>query len=133
MNKRPYYWIKLHTNYINNIKFLQLPDNTKWHYIALYLMACECDAGGYLIQENVALSLSELSLLLYLNDNDLHNSVKLLIDANLLLYDDDAIVIRKFIEEQGKETFGDKIDKQREQWRLRQEKYQDKKKITNPF
>lgn len=124
MNKRAYYWIKLHTAYLSNIKFLQQTATTKYHYIALYLVACEGDSGGVLVQNDELLSIDEMAMLLRENRNKLQKSIDNLVSIGLMKIEEDgAYSITRFMEDQGKESFGNEIDKKRAQWRERQARH----------
>jgi hypothetical protein len=125
-NKRAYYWIKLNTAYLSNSKFLHLDAKAKSYYFLLYLLACECDSGGLLIQDNEILSIDDLALLLHSDINDLAEAIAGLLQSGLVT-NDNGFVITRFIDEQGPKSFGEKESRQREEWRERQTKSRDKK------
>ena len=133
MDKRSYYWIKLDTAYLSNSKFLMLPINTRYHYIALYLLACEGDSGGVLVQNEEVMSVKEMALLLHEEENILLESITKLVQAGLIVIEDDgAYTINRFMEDQGKVSFGAEEDKKKKQWRERQAKHRNKvRNLTN--
>jgi len=119
--KRSYYWIKLNTAYLSDIKFLKLSDSAKYHYVALYLLSCECDSGGLLIQDGEILSISDLSVLLHADYKTLESSISELLTSGLLKFDD-GFIITRYIDEQGPQSFGDAENKKRNGWVDRQAK-----------
>jgi len=126
-NKRAYYWIKLHTAYLSNYKFISQSSKTKYHYIALYLMACEGDSGGVLVQNEEVLSIEQMAFLLREEKDDLQESVDKLVEAGLMnIEDDGAYTISRFMDEQGKPSFGAEEDKKRKDWRDRQARHRNK-------
>lgn len=119
-SKRAYYNMKLSTNYLSNVKFIRLPDATKWHYVGLYLLSIECDSGGLLIQNDEILNVEDLSLLLHVDFDDLSKSIELLIQSGFLL-NDDGFIISVFLDEQGNMGFGFEAENKRAEWRKRQQ------------
>ena len=124
MNKRSYYYIKLNTAYLSDTKFLKQSDTTKFHYIALYLLACEGDAGGVLVQNEEILSVEDMAFLLHEKEDAIQESLNKLVKAGLVTFEDSgAYTITRFMEEQGKVSFGAEEDKKKAQWRERQAKH----------
>ena len=133
-SKRSYYFIKLHTKYLSNVKFIRLTNDTKLIFIGLYLLAQECDMGGLLIQDGEILSLDDLSLLLHCND-DITKNVDELISSGFIVEEKGGygINLDRFIDEQGITAFGERAEQERNKWVERQRKYRaNKKDSTNP-
>jgi hypothetical protein len=127
MDKRSYYWIKLHTAYLSNSKFLMLSTSAKYHYIVLYLLSCEGDSGGVLVQNEEVLSVNEMAFLLHEDENNLKKSIEELVKVGLILDDGNGVyTISRFLEDQGKVSFGAEEDKKKQQWRIRQARHRNK-------
>ena len=127
MDKRSYYWIKLHTAYLSNSKFLMLPISAKFHYIALYLLACEGDSGGVLVQNGEVLSVKEMAFLLHEDENNVKKSIEELVEVGLVQDAGDGVyIISRFLEDQGKASFGAEEDKKKREWRDRQARHRNK-------
>ncbi len=121
------YWIKTYTGLLDNPKFMQLPDNTKWHYMALYLMAKNADSGGWLITEGNILTMEDLSYHLHVDLDSLQNSIDLLQNIKFMHYENnDILAITDFEEQQGNDTNSDYAERQREQTKKRVAKHRAK-------
>lgn len=133
MDKRSYYWIKLHTAYLSNSKFLMLSTSAKYHYIVLYLLSCEGDSGGVLVQNEEVLSVKEMAFLLHEDENNLKKSIEELVKVGLILDDGNGVyTISRFLEDQGKVSFGAEEDKKKQDWRQRQAKHRNKARNLTP-
>ena len=122
---RPYPWIKIERNYLTDSKFMRLPDATKWHYLGLYLLAGESDAGGSLYKNGENLGLDDICFSLRCDVEDLQKSLDLLFKAGLVSFDDGISVVR-FMDEQGPDGSTDKQIADREKWKARQQRKRNK-------
>jgi hypothetical protein len=129
-NKRSYYWIKLNTAYLSDAKFMKLDAKDKGYYFLFYLLACEGDAGGWLIQKGESLTIDELAFILHSDSNEIAEAINNLTVAGFMSNGNDVFSISQFIDEQGPDSFQEKQSQKREEWRLRQEKSREKKKLN---
>jgi DNA-binding transcriptional regulator YhcF (GntR family) len=114
------YWIKLYTGVLDNPKFMQLPDNTKWHYIGLYLMAKNSDAGGWLVCDKQILTVDDIAYQLHTAKATVNSSIEKLKKLKMVHLEEDSIItITEFEEQQITDRDSDFAKRVREQTRVR--------------
>ena len=104
IEKRGYYWMRLYTRLIGNAKFMKLPKAVRFDYLALYMLARDCDAYGFLGVNKEPLTIEDLSFLLYDDEDELSKSIALLLVKEFLVIENGFYVINRFKEEQDEET-----------------------------
>jgi len=110
-------WVKLYTELLDDTKIGKLPDIAKLRFIQLLLLAGECDADGYLLNGDAALTVDEIAWRLRVDAKILSEDIGLLQNAGMVACEEGAFVIRNFIKRQGRSQ-----EEKREQWRDRQRK-----------
>lgn len=110
-------WIKLYTELLDDTKIGKLPDIAKLRFVQLLLLAGECDADGYLLNGDAALTVEEIAWRLRVDAKILAEDIGLLQNAGMVACEEGAFVIRNFIKRQGRSQ-----EEKREQWRDRQRK-----------
>jgi hypothetical protein len=124
------FWIRLSVGYLEDIDFQQLPNETKWHYIAMYLLAKKSDAGGLLAANNKPLDAKGIAWLLNDNVESISKSIKLLSNINFLSIDKSYLDITNYDDEQSITIKGKESEDRKEKDRIRQEKHRNKIKKT---
>lgn len=120
------FWIRFNISYLDDVDFMELPSQTKWHYIAMYLLAKKADAGGLVASNDKRLSAYGIARLLGEEEKSILESISLLLKNNFLSIDDSSLEIKNYDEEQDSKLLGEKANKTREQNKLRQEKHREK-------
>ena len=121
-------WLKLHKAYLRDAEFSPLPDNIKWHYFAMYLLAGEARAEGLIAQNNKPLDIKKIAWLLNITEVEMKNSITLLIDAELVHFEDNAYFISRFLDEQGPSFVTNEM---RDYWTKIQKKHRGETKKKN--
>jgi hypothetical protein len=119
-------YLKLNRSYLTDGKFFKLPDNCKWHYWGCYLLAGEAKAEGIIAQNDVPLTVEEMADVLRCEEEDLQNSIDLLLNKKLMGFENGYYFIVRFLEEQGPGTKSESDDKMRNYWATAQKKHRDK-------
>jgi hypothetical protein len=119
-------YLKLNRSYLTDGKFFKLPDNCKWHYWGCYLLAGEAKAEGIIAQNDVPLTVEEISDILRCEQDDLQNSIDLLLTKKLMGFENGYYFIVRFLEEQGPGTKSESDDKMRNYWATAQKKHREK-------
>jgi hypothetical protein len=124
-------YLKLNRSYLTDVKFLKLPDSTKWHYWGCCLIAGEAKAEGYIAQNHNPMTIEDIALAIRCDIEELNKSFSLLLKLNFIVLEDDFYYIVRFLEEQGpaERRNGDTKD-MRGYWRESQKKHRNK--LTNP-
>lgn len=111
-------WIKVYTDILDDPKIGRLPASTKWHFVALCTLAGECDAEGYLVNGDEALTIDDIAWRLREDRAGLASSMETLNKVGLLSIDDDtAWFVTNFAKRQGRPQY-----EKRAQWRERKRK-----------
>jgi len=125
------FWIRVHTSYLDDPVFIRLPNETKWHFFAMYLLAKKGDAGGLLAANNKTLSIDDISFLLHDDPEAISNSISLLLKNNFLILDGSDYAINDYEEDQKNTQKGNEADKIREQTRIRVQNHRERIKKQN--
>jgi hypothetical protein len=120
------YWIRLHTAYLDDAKFMQLPNEAKWHFIGMYLLAKKADAGGIVASNNNFLEIPDIAYLLHDSESAVAESVSLLLKYKFLMTEDDMLEIVGFDENQEHTQIGEIADKKRMQTRIRVQRHRER-------
>ena len=120
------FWIMLPIGYLDDIDFQMLPDETKWHYIAMYLLAKKADAGGLLASNDKPLDAKGIAYLLKEDVNHISKSIDILLESNFLFLENDYLEITNYEEEQQSKLLGEKAEQRKEQNKLRVQKCRSK-------
>jgi hypothetical protein len=120
------FWIMLPIGYLDDVDFQQLPNETKWHYVALYLLAKKADAGGLLASYDKRLDAKGIAWRLNERLEDIEKSISLLLEHNFLTLDGPYLEITNYEKEQQSKVLGESAEKKREQNRLRVQKCRNK-------
>ena len=131
-SKPSFYFIKLYTKYLTNIKFNKLPLDTRYVFVGMYLIAQTCDMSGLLIQDGNVLLDDDIAMLLFADKNTVKKSIKELISSKFIVEENGGYGIDSdiYIEEQGSVGFGEKGDKARNKWREDKRKQRGKNMTT---
>jgi hypothetical protein len=119
-------WIKLYTSYLDNADLTFLPEHIQARFFKLYTLAGQCDANGL-----ITLSLEKIAHKLRISMDELHETIKLLSNTNPVLFcnNGNGPEVPVFRSEQ---VAREKRDQDKENNRLRQEKYREEhKRISN--
>jgi dGTP triphosphohydrolase len=126
------YWLKVYTGLLDNPKFMRLSNETKWHYIALYLLAKKSEAGGWLIFDDDILSIDDIAFQLHDSADSLESSINLLVDQKFLYFtDDDILAIVNYEEQQQNDKDSEYAQRTRELTNKRVAKHRAKVKKEN--
>jgi len=114
-------WIKLYTDILDDPKLGRLSIGAKWYFVALCTLAGECDAEGYLVNGDEALTINDIAWRLRENQDSLTAGMEELNKAGLLcMDDDDAWFVTNFAKRQGRPQH-----EKRALWRERKRKQAD--------
>ena len=105
-------YIKLYTEMLDDHKLGRLPISAKWHFVALLLLAGECDAEGYLVNGDDPMTLDDIAW--RLRDDSINGNLDLLISEGLLTEDDGIWLVCNFAKRQGRPQY-----EKRKAWRER--------------
>lgn len=96
-------WIKIYTDILDDPKIGRLSASTKWHFVALCTLAGECDAEGYLVNGDEALTVDDIAWRLREDRAELASSMEALNKIGLLSIDDkDVWFVTNFAKRQGR-------------------------------
>lgn len=110
-------WIKLSTSYLDNPTLGRLPENIRARFYELYLLAGQCDANGF-----ITYSLEEIAWKLHINLEELQATMDLLNSALPVLFRNNGSGPEMPIF-RNEQVSREKREEQKEQHRLRQDKY----------
>ena len=117
-------WIKLYTEMLDDPKLGRLPSAVKWHFVALCLMAGECDAEGYLVNGDVALTTDEIAW--RLRDKEILGSLEVMVECGIMAQDEDGSwFVVNFSKRQGRSQ-----SEKRRQWRERKRRQRNGERDT---
>jgi hypothetical protein len=94
-------WVKLRTNFLEDIRFARLADSAKCRFFELLMLAGKLDAGGYFFEAGHELTDEELAWKLRLQTDALQSDLAALESASLLHRNGRSWCIPGFEEEQG--------------------------------
>jgi hypothetical protein len=94
-------WLRLPKTYLEDVKFLKLPDNTKWHYLGMYLLAGVSQCGGLITQANQPMLDEDIAFALRTDYDSLKKSLELLMSdrVGLVSKQDDCYLIVRYMDE----------------------------------
>jgi hypothetical protein len=120
-------YLKLNRSYLTDVKFLKLPDATKWHYWGCCLIAGEAKAEGYIAQNHNPMDIEDIALVLRCDFEEFNKSFHLLLDLDFIIFDNGFYYIKRFLDEQGpaERKSGDTQD-MRGYWAEAQQKHRKK-------
>jgi len=119
-------WIKIYTDILDDHKLGRLTATDKWRFVALCVLAGECDAEGYLANGNANMSIDDIAWRLREDADQLSISMQTLESVGLLCQDEDASwFVVNFSKRQGRSQ-----SEKREQWRERKQRQRDKENVT---
>jgi len=108
-------WIKIWTEILDDHKLGRLPSAAKWHFVAICVLAGECDAKGYLVNGAAEMTLSDIAWRLREDPEELTASVDALQSAGFLSQDDTGTwYVNNFAKRQGRPQY-----QKRAEWRER--------------
>lgn len=118
-------WIKVFTEILDDVKMLRLSDPQKWRFVQLILLAGECDAEGFIVKGDIAMTVTDIAWRLRIDEGDLQKDLELLKSNHLMEFDQEesAWFVEKFSDRQGRSQAG-----KRKQWRKRQRKHREELK-----
>ena len=118
-------WIKVFTEILDDVKMLRLSDPQKWRFVQLILLAGECDAEGFIVKGDIAMTVTDIAWRLRVDEVDLQKDLELLKSNHLMEFDQEesAWFVEKFSDRQGRSQAG-----KRKQWRERQRKHREELK-----
>jgi len=117
-------WIKLYTEMLDDPKLGRLSGYVKWHFVALCLMAGECDSEGYLVNGDCPLTSRDIAW--RLRDEEIIGSLDLLSEYGLMAQDDDGSwFVVNFSKRQGRSQ-----SEKRRLWRERKQRQRDTEQDT---
>lgn len=114
-------WVKLFTEIIDDSKVGKLTDVVKWRYVSLIALAGECDAEGFLVNGNDAMSIQDIAWRLRVPASKLEQEFEKISEQGLIDTVDDVWRVTKFSERQGRSQ-----SDRREQWKARKAKQRQK-------
>jgi len=127
MPHAPMPWVKLYTSKLDDVRFNRLPEDLKWRWTQLTMLAGKLDAGGALVLEGEPMTDDEIAWQLRLELERWENDSKALKDNGYLLRNGHGWQLTDYLDAQGPDG---KHAEQREQWRERQERHRKKKSVT---
>jgi hypothetical protein len=111
-------WIKVWTDILDDPKIGRLSAADRWQFMALCVLAGECDAEGYLANGDAPLFIDDIAWRLRERTDDMIASMERLSDAGLLCQDDDGSwFVTNFSKRQGRPQY-----EKRRQWRERKQR-----------
>lgn len=113
-------WVKMQTGLLDDPRLGRLTDAQKWRFVQLELLAGKCDAGGYLLQDGVALTIYDLAWCLRLEATTLQADLAALMALGLVACEAEVYHLPGFMDRQGP-TQADK----RAAWRERQTRHRE--------
>ncbi len=115
-------WIKLYTDILDDTKIGRLDAATKWRFVALCVLAGECDAEGYLVNGDESLTVDDMAWRLRENTEELGTALAALESIGLLTRDDDGTwFVTSFSKRQGRPQY-----EKRKQWRERKQRQRER-------
>ena len=115
-------WIKLYTEMLDDPKLGRLHADLKWHFVALCLLAGECDAEGYLVNGMEAYTIHDIAWRLREPPAAIGASLEILQNAGLVCRDeDDTWFVTSFAKRQGRSQ-----SEKRAQWRERKRRQRER-------
>lgn len=125
MSHAPMPWVKLYTSRLDDVRFSRMPDELKWRWTQLTMLAGRLDAGGTFVLDGEQLTDEEIAWHLRIEVDAWQRDSELLKDRGYLIRNGHGWQLTDFMDQQGPD--GKHAD-QRAQWRERQERHRDKKK-----
>lgn len=126
-------WFKTETNIFSNRKIqilLKLPEGDTYFrvWIQLIALAVECNNKGRLeIGENNPMTIEYFSKIMGKSEEKMQEIIKKFLELDMIILDSNVYKIKNWNEYQSIKTY----EKYKEQARLRQQKYREKKKSEN--
>jgi hypothetical protein len=105
-------WVKLFTEMLDDVKLGRLTDRHRWRFVALILLAGECDAEGYLVSGESPMSMDDIAWRFRMDVEQLAEEMNALTNIGLLDNTETGWRVCKFSERQGRSQ-----SEKREQWR----------------
>lgn len=113
-------WVKIWTEILDDHKLGRLDAATKWQFVALCLLAGECDAEGYLANGDEPLTVDDIAWRLRESPDDIEEALAALQDAGLVTEDEGCWLVVNFSKRQGRAQ-----SEKRRQWRERKRRQRD--------
>ena len=126
-------WLKIDANLFANRKIqilLKEPDGDTYIrvWLQLLILAMECNKEGkLLISDNKAMTIEYFSKIMGKSEEKMKEIIKKFLELDMIILDRDVYKIKNWNEYQSIKTY----EKYKEQARLRQQKYREKKKSEN--
>ena len=115
-------WIKIYTDILDDPKMGRLDAGVKWHFIAICVLAGECDSEGYLVNGDEPFSVEDVAWRLRESPAHIGASMEILQNCGLLTQDDDGTwFVTNFSKRQGRPQY-----EKRKQWRERKQKQRER-------
>lgn len=89
-------WIKIHTEILDDPKLGRLGAGDKWRFVALCVLAGECDAEGWLVDGSEPLTVGDIAWRLREDSETLRVSMEALAELGLLTITDGAWIVTNF-------------------------------------
>jgi hypothetical protein len=105
-------WVKLHTDTVNSHKLARLAREHRWTYVCLEVLAGQCDAEGYLVDDDGPLSLDDLCHHLRETPDYLQPALAAITSTGLVVTTERGWLVVGFAERQGRSQ-----SEKRAQWR----------------
>lgn len=94
-------WIRMYPEMLDDPKIGRLPDDLKWRFTSLCLLAGEFDHAGELRDGEIATNLDDIAWRLRCDIAELMEQVSTLVSAGLLHWDNQVLVVSAFAKRNG--------------------------------
>lgn len=115
-------WIKLYTDILDDPKIGRMDAAEKWHFVALCVLAGECDAEGYLVNGDDPLTIEDIAWRLREDIEQLDHTMTVLQQHGLVTQDPDGTwFVTNFSKRQGRSQ-----SEKRKLWRERKRRQRER-------
>ena len=118
-------WVKVYTDLLDDPKVGQLNDAMKWRFVALILLAGECDAEGGLTNGKTPMTVEEIAWRFRITPHRIQGEIERLTALGLLKEKSGVITVTNFAKRQGRRQA-----EKRDKWRKQQARHRDNKTVT---
>jgi len=120
-------WVKVWIDLLDDSKVGRLPDEIKWRFVQILLVAGESDAEGYLVNGDEPLSVADVAWRLRVAPDLLQVDFERLQEAGLIDLDDGTWLVVNFARRQGRPQ-----SEKRAAWRRRKRRQREREQDSTP-